>query len=116
MTVVAEIVPKPVIVAEQVALQLPTAAELLPRGAFPEPTSVTESVSPEHATGIPATFTCVTVPALFTLRVAAREEVHAVTLWLPAERLEWPRASVAAAAQAANVATTAIPNPSAFDR
>jgi hypothetical protein len=110
------VAPKLVIVTEQEVPQLPTVPEPLPRAAFPEPTRVTESVSPEHAVGIPATFTCVTFPLLSTLRVAEREDVHAVTLALPAEREVEPIASVAAAAHAVNVAATASANPTVLER
>ena len=96
--------------------QLPTVPEPVPSAAFAEPTSVTESVSPEHAVGIPATFTCVTFPLLSTLRVAAREEVHFATPAFPAERLVEPTARVAAAAQAVNTAAAVSPNASALER
>ncbi len=117
-TLAAETVaPKLVIVAEHVVPQLPTAAEPLPSAAFAELTSVTESVSPEHAVGIPPTFTCVTFPELSTFRVALSEDTpHDVTAAFPAERLVEPRARVAAAAHAANVAATVTANPSVLER
>jgi hypothetical protein len=118
MRLAAETVaPKLVIVAEHVVLQEPMVAVPLPSEAFAELTSATESVSPEHAVGIPPTFTCVTFPELLTFRVAVSEETpHDVTAAFPADRLVEPIARVAAAAHAANVAATVTANPSVLER
>jgi hypothetical protein len=117
LTLAAETVPpKLVIVAEHVVPQLPTTAEPLPREAFAELTSVTESVSPEHAVGIPLAFTCVTFPELSTFRVALSEDApHDVTVALPADSFVEPSVRVAAAAHAANVAATVTANPSVLE-
>ena len=78
---------------------------------------MTESVSPEHAAGIPLTFTCVTFPELSTVRVALSDETpQEVTAAFPAERAFEPRARLAAAPQAANVAATASAVPRIFAR
>src|SRR3954466_1774320 len=95
---------------ETVAVSVASAAPALP-------TSVTESVSPAHAAGIPLTVTCVTFPALSTSRAAVSAGVpHAVTVALPAERLVDPRARDAAAANAAKVALSASRSPSVLER
>src|SRR5207237_9004514 len=63
------------------------------------------------------TSTCVTFPELSTFRVAVSDEApHEETEAFPAESFCEPRARVAAAPQAANVAATASAVPSAFAR
>src|SRR5579884_2872778 len=94
-----------------------TGALAAPSEAPPEPTSVSESVAPAQALGTDGIETCVTFPALSTLRVALSEETpHEPTAALPAARGFEARASVAAAPHAAHAAASIRVLPSAFAR
>jgi hypothetical protein len=94
-----------------------TAALALPSEALAVPRSVTVSVSPAQDAGTEGMLTCVTFPALFTLRVALREATpQEATEAFPAERAFDPSAKEAAAPQAANVTATARAVPRIFAR
>jgi hypothetical protein len=94
--------------AEHVAAQLPTMPVPLPSEASPAPTRDTDSVWPEHASGIPPTSTRVSCPALSTFRVELSDVTpQELTAALPAERFAEPKASVEADALPANATATA---------
>src|SRR5258708_31496919 len=94
-----------------------TTALALPSAVLPAPTSVTESVSPAQAAGTDETSSCVTFPALSTLRVALSDATpQEVTEAFPAERRFERNARQAAAPVAANVAATARAVPKLFAR
>src|SRR5207244_11154312 len=99
------------------AAQPPMTPLPLPSEAPAAPTSVTDRVSPKHASGIAPTSTRATLPALSTVRVAESDDTpQEVVLALPAESAVAPEARVAAAAQPANVTATARLSPRGLER
>src|SRR6476661_8168577 len=115
MRLAADTVPKPVKVIDPPPAG--TTALLEPSDVPVPLASVTLSVSPAHAAGTPVTTNWVKLPLLSTLRVALSDATpHDVTEALPAESACEPRARLAAAPQAANVAATASARPRIFAR
>ena len=108
----AETVPNPVTETVQPPVHVPTVVDAAPRLVCEPFSSVTASVSPEHACGTLRTLTWVTLPLLSTLRVAVREdEVQRPTAALPAESCLEPIPRVAAAAKPAVSTVIAVAMP-----